>query len=180
MEKLDAANALQTVTILNRTISVATLRAELVGTAFTVTDRTNFNNRGVGSAEFVPIGQNNDFINYGSIIGDGQGSDYYGDSSYVDNSGMHALVLHELGHMNQIAHDFWELRVDVQRLDPTSSGDFYSSEYGANNEAFAEEMGQQMASLIGLNLYSASTGNHPTPRDPKDIYRSNTGQPYPN
>ncbi len=155
-------------------------RDELLNTEFTVTDRTDFNNNGVGSADYGEgTGPNMDSINYQDIIGDGQDPNFYGNPNYVDDSGMSILILHEVAHMNQVGFNFWQLSFQVHRADDTVNGSqFYDTQYGTNNEAFAEALAQQMANAINMNLHGATTGQHGSPQEPTDIYAANNGQPY--
>lgn len=179
---LNAASPFSTVNVLGRTMTVSNFRDELVNTEFVITDATNFNNRGVGSADYGEgTAPNVDQINYQSIIGDGQSSNYYGNSNYVDDAGMKILILHEIAHMNQIGFEFWELSRTVYQADSTVNQlDFYDTQYASNNEAFAEMLAQQMASAININLHGATTGASGTPQEPADIYAANNGQPYSN
>lgn len=153
----------------------------LQNTEFTVTDRSNFQNTGVGAADRSSDGSaHKDTINYIAIIGDSTRTGY-ADPIFTDNSGMHGLVLHELAHMTQAGDNFFNRSIEIWRADPTKveGSSFYPTDYSRNVEAYANELMTQLSTVININLYGFRPGTSAPPITPEAIYQAHTGQPYP-
>lgn len=158
--------------------TVGEMLATLMNTQFTVTDRTNFNNNGVGAAQRgTDGGPNIDIINYEAIVGSSMGIGY-ADASYPQNSGMYALVLHEVAHMTAAGSLFFDRSAQVARADPTVGGQFYGTEYATNVEAFANSFMTQTSNAAGVNLFGIRPGTSTDPVTPESIYQAHTGTPF--
>jgi len=175
LELADPTNAL---TILGRTTTVGEMLQTLLDTQFTVTDVTEFNNTGVGSAA-RGINGNLDTINYEAIIGSATRNGY-ADPGFPENSGMHALVLHEIAHMTQAGFEFFNHSFDVFGQDATVSGTgFHQTGYSTNVEAFANAIMTGISSQIGVDLHGVMPLTSQPPVSPESIYQSHTGSPFP-
>lgn len=177
--KLESSDPTALMVVLDRIVTVGEMLQTLLDTQFTITDATNFGNNGVGTARRGIGGSPNiDVINYEAIIGGSSGIGY-GDPAYPDNSGINALVLHEVAHMTQAGYDFYIRSTEVARADPTDNSDFYQTEYASNLEAFANELMTETSLEIGVDLHGVRPGTSAAPVTPESIYQSHTGQPYP-
>lgn len=178
VEALQLADPNAVITTLGRTTTAGAMLDTLMNTQFTVTDATGFNNNGVGTAQHGLNGApNTDVINYEAIIGGATNG--YADPGFPDNSGMHALVLHEVAHMTTTGYEFWQRSLQIFNADRTvAGGNFYNTDYATNVEAFANSLMNQAASASGVNLHGVSPGTSAAPVSPESIYQSHTGQPF--
>lgn len=177
-EALQLADPNGIITSVGRMMTVGEMLDTLMNTQFTVTDRTDFNNNGVGSAQRgTDGGPNIDIINYEAIVG-GPGGIGYGDASYPENSGMYALVLHEAAHMTAAGAEFFKRSVEVARADATVGGQFYGTEYATNLEAFANSFMTRTSNAAGVNLFGIRPGSSADPVSPESIYQAHTGSAF--
>lgn len=171
LTKLQTSNPAAIITPLGYTVTVGDMIETLKNTIFTVSDVDHYRNKGVGTADRGENGQpNRDTINYLAIEG-------Y--AAWPNDSGLHAIVLHEAGHMTVAGDAFFERSKQVQLQDPTVSREFYETEYAPNLEAFANSIMSGIAAEVGLNLYGIQPGTSEPPQTPEAIFEANNGHPFP-
>ena len=177
MDALNRSEPLRQVVVKGRVFTVAQLIETLSNTEFEVTDETNFNNLGVGSARSgVDGGRNVDSINYDAILNN------YHNPNFTGDPGLTALVLHELAHLSDAGVEFLGRSRIVFANDPTMAGvsSIYGTAYGNNLEHFANDVATAMADQIGLQLHGSRPGGYAAPaQSPEEVYETNNGQPYP-
>lgn len=157
LHKLEAADPNKTFTFAGHTYRVGDVLTDLRNTDFTVTDRTDFDNNGVGQAKRGELGlRNSELVNMESITGAGG----YASPNWPENAGMMALILHELGHISvsgdllfYSSYGFWSREPADRR-----GANFYDTDYGRNLEAFANDFMNAAAAAIGVNLHGALPG----------------------
>jgi hypothetical protein len=166
LQRLSAADPNATIVILGRSYLVGEILFDLNNTEFTVTDRTDFQNNGVGQSSRGEFGElNTDMINMDAIL------DQYGAMPYTDDLGMTILIFHEMGHISQIGTDFFNLSVSYYNDEPEATrGPFYPSDYSANNEAFASDFKNAVHAQLGIPAGMNPGGSNAI--EPFDIFES--------
>lgn len=123
---------------------------ELANTVFVIDDSTNYGNGGLGTADRGADGAPNTVIlNFDAF--DGDGGDY-ADPNYIDNQGVVAMMLHELGHVTAQGENFDELSRRTYILQNGSDAGYNFSEYWFNNEAYVYDFAKQFSSAMGTDI----------------------------
>lgn len=152
--------------------TVAQIIADINNTKFTVTDRTDFQNNGVGSAVRGAT-FNTETINFNAINGpNGTG---YGASTYNNNAGLVGIILHEMGHISLGGDALYRSSIQYQRRDPTTKyiSNFYNTVYAQNLEAFANDfMNAAAKAMNNFDLQGMLPGGRSGSVDAVSIYNS--------
>ena len=148
----------------SRTMTVGQAIGELSNTQFIISDQNTSGSGGVGSAV---AGQGNaknvDTLYYESFDGDSDAyvlqdgrttTNDYASPNYQNGEGMMAIVLHELGHLSDAGFDFNASSLANFRHETGSYNNFSKSEYWSNNEAFANDFANSLASAFGTDFAS--------------------------
>lgn len=167
--RLGTANPATVIQIGDKNYTVGAILGDLLNTEFTVTDRTNFGNNGVGQALRGADGfPNTDLINMNAIL------DQYGASTWIDGEGMVLLVYHEMGHISAVGHEFFISNVDYYSREPDGirAPDCYlpPTDYSINLEAFANDFKNALGTELGMATGPNPPDNTVGHRDPADIY----------
>jgi hypothetical protein len=146
LQKLEAADPDRTIRFAGRTYRVGDILVDLNNTDFKVTDRTDFQNNGVGaSTRNIDGGFHSDVINMNAIF------NYYGNPPYPNNSGLVSLILHELGHISMAGYLFFTLGYELWWAEPADKrGDYNNSAYFTNNEKLANDFITSASTELGL------------------------------
>lgn len=170
LQRLEGADLSATVTVLGRTYQLADVLIDLYNTEFTVTDRTDFDNNGVGASSRGMLGEpNTDIINMDAIL------DAYGSPNYPNDIGMTVLIFHEMAHISEIGTDFFNESVQFYNSEPADKrGEFYAkpngSEYSQNIEAFANDFKNALHNIFGIDQ-GPNPGGFTNAREPSEIYQ---------
>jgi hypothetical protein len=176
IQKLEKEDPDKTFTFNGKTYRVGDLLYDLQNTNFTVTDRKDFQNNGVGRAERGTNGApNTEMVNMDAIL-DGNGGGY-GSQNYRYNGGMMAFLLHELGHISQLGKELFDESYALWAKEPIEirGDDFYKTDYAPNLEAFANDFMNAAAGASAINLEGVQPGGHSGAVSPVQIYNRRTG-----
>jgi hypothetical protein len=154
----------------------------LRNTKFVISDTANFNNGGVGGAQFNPNGFHTDTLDFryfdGNLSNSG-GSDYAA-PTYSNGQGLIGIILHEVGHLNQQSLNFDSSNRYYHNLENRNKGTnsaFNNSDYWRNNEAFANDFSISAAAALGFDISQLSSAWYNAGTvgaiDPHQIYIEN-------
>lgn len=163
--------------VLNQQVTIGEVLDRLLGVEWTVTDRSDFGNPGVGGANAAT---GTVATNWAAIIGgtDLNGRTYSGWANFP--GGMNAIILHDIMHLTPAGAGFASRSVEVHSSDPIWKWTpFYNTPYGPNNEAFADDLMQPAATLLGIDTGGLRPSGQAQSRLPEDIYQTTNGVPYP-
>lgn len=134
-------------------ISAGDLLTQIENTTYIVSDSNpSGSNGGVGSADRTHM---TDTLVYTAF--EGQGS--YADPNYQNDAGMIGIMLHEAGHMTaQGATNLQQENTAYRKLvgahkgeyGPYTDAKFYGSDFGLDNEIFADDFAVNAGHAIGL------------------------------
>lgn len=148
----------------NRTMTVGQAIGELSNTQFVISDQNTSGSGGVGSAVAGQgTNKNVDTLYYESFDGDDDAyvlqdgtttTADYASPNYLNGEGMMAIILHELAHLSDAGFDFNSSSLANFRRETGSYNNFSNSEYWSNNEAFANDFANNLASAFEGDLGS--------------------------
>lgn len=134
------------------TTTVGDILNQINGTTYIVTDQ-DFSqiNGGRGGADAA---NHTDTLSYTAFEGPGS----YADPNYHDGNGMIGIMLHETGHMTTdgaanytLEHNAYT-RYHAETKTPASYLDYFRSNFGLDDEIFADDFAVSAARAVGLNV----------------------------
>lgn len=159
-----------------RSMSAADVLNYINNTAFIITDDANYNNGGVGAANAET---NTDTLYYGSF--DGIGDNDYAGINYVDDAGLKAILLHEIGHLSDEGNAYLQNSLDAYEREYGTRDGYYDDgsrfhdQYSQNNEKFANDFAYAVGNIIGANIGGVSLPYGTGAMDPEIIYDTHMG-----
>ncbi|WP_188237696.1 hypothetical protein [Sphingopyxis sp. LK2115] len=173
MQELAGADPNAAIDVLGRSYAIGDILADLANTDFTIIDRNDFQNNGVGAASRGVLGQpNSDIINMDALL------DGYTNDVWPIEYGLTVLILHEMGHISTIGTAFFRASFDFWRSENPSApaGEFYTppTDYSQNLEYFADAFKDQVVAQAGLDA-GWDVGGGGVPVEPSQIHQQHIG-----
>lgn len=131
-------------------ITVSEALVEINNTMFTIEDRGNYQNGGVGSAERGRDGRAN-AVNLNYLSFDGTGNDY-ASPNYVNGQGMVAIMLHELAHVTAPGNSFRNMSEAIYFAQYKNYNNWIGSPLWYNNERYAYNFAKSAADAMRFSI----------------------------
>lgn len=123
-------------------------------TTWIVSDQSNYNNGGVGSADYV---NHTDTLNYRAfdgVIGPGEQGDY-AHPNYQHDEGLIGILAHEVAHLSDAGQDWFSRSYSDYRQEHGDYVGFENSDYYRNNEEFASDFAVAAGQAFGVDIANA-------------------------
>lgn len=143
------------VTFNGETMTAVELLTFINGIEFSVVD-TSAGNGGVGAANWSESGDHTVDFYFEAFDGDGEND--YAHPNYENNEALTGIIFHELGHLTDSGHEFYEdsyMWFSMQRAETGESwAEFTDNSYGYwdNLQANANDFAQSLAGSFGFDI----------------------------
>lgn len=145
-------------------------------TTFVVSDQSNYGNGGVASADYVSHTDTLNFSAFDGIVGPGETGDY-ASPSYVNDAGLRAILVHEIGHLSAAGYAFHQQSVGLFHQEHGNNANYYGTldpAYTRNEERYLNDFSASVRQSFGWDAGTPLTYETGA-IDPQLIYDKHTG-----